>query len=115
VRPERFCLPLSGAGTSPVVHKRGRLRRALSKEVKPVEWFRLRLFSVVGAMALVAGVAPAQEKGEASLAEQGRVIRPLIARYCLSCHGAKKARGGLNLEPLQKDDALTTFKVWAKV
>ena len=31
-------------------------------------------------------------------------VRPVVAKYCLSCHNADKKRGNLNLEPF-KDEA----------
>jgi hypothetical protein len=34
----------------------------------------------------------------------GAPIRPLLAKYCLACHGDKKPRGGLNLASLPIDE-----------
>jgi mono/diheme cytochrome c family protein len=43
-------------------------------------------------------------------------VRPLMARYCFSCHGEKKPRGGLNLAALQgKKDAPVDLSQWKHV
>jgi mono/diheme cytochrome c family protein len=39
-------------------------------------------------------------------------IRPLLAKYCVSCHGDKKPKAGLNLEPLPGQ---ANVKVWKAV
>lgn len=44
------------------------------------------------------GPLSAQEKGKSPLAvEYGSAIRPLVTKYCSSCHGAAKPKGGLDL------------------
>ena len=41
-----------------------------------------------------------------------REVRPLLAKYCLSCHGDNKPKGGLNLASLKEAES---FKVWKHV
>lgn len=47
--------------------------------------------------------------------DYGRDIRPLLTKYCFSCHGSKKASAALNLESLQGQEILTKPRVWKKV
>ena len=43
-------------------------------------------------------------------------VRPVVAKYCLSCHNADKKRGNLNLEPFKDEaSALKNLKLWEKV
>jgi hypothetical protein len=62
-----------------------------------------------------AGEGPkAEKKGEPTLS--ARKARPLLGKYCSSCHGAKKPRAGLNLESLPPEKAASTWKrVWARM
>jgi hypothetical protein len=47
---------------------------------------------------------------------QAREIRPLLARYCYSCHGEKKPKAGLNLEALRDDQDPGKWKlVWDRL
>ena len=46
----------------------------------------------------------------------GREIRPLVGRYCLSCHSAAKHIGDLNLERfVSLQTVMQDPKVWQKV
>jgi hypothetical protein len=65
-----------------------------------------------------AGSVGAQEKpktAETVTAAYGRDIRPLLAKYCFSCHGVKKAQAALNLEGLAAKDVLTRTAAWKHV
>lgn len=43
-------------------------------------------------------------------------IRPLLAKYCFSCHGEQKARAKLNLESLQGQASVKVWKeVWGRL
>jgi hypothetical protein len=43
-------------------------------------------------------------------------VRPVVAKYCVTCHNAAKARGGLNLEKMTDEaTALKSPKSWEKV
>jgi mono/diheme cytochrome c family protein len=58
----------------------------------------LELLGILAAILACTGRLPAQEKNEAVLVtEYERVIRPLQAKYCFSCHGATKPKGGIDL------------------
>jgi hypothetical protein len=46
--------------------------------------------------AVAAGEPPAVQHG-AGQVDYVRAIRPILARHCISCHGAEKPRGGLRL------------------
>lgn len=57
-----------------------------------------RCLALLVALLAVTANVPAQEKGKSTLAaEYGSVIRPMFTKYCGSCHGAAKPRGGLDL------------------
>src|SRR5712671_1056104 len=45
------------------------------------------------ALSFLATAAPAQDKPS-----YAKHVRPFIAKYCLECHNAKSAKGGLTLE-----------------
>jgi len=42
-------------------------------------------------------------------------IRPLLTKFCFTCHGAKQARGSLNLESLQAEATISQPRTWKKV
>ena len=42
-----------------------------------------------------------------------REVRPLLARYCFDCHGAKKAKGDVDFERITKPLAQDTRKLWS--
>src|SRR5262245_32174269 len=43
-------------------------------------------------------------------------VRPLLTRYCFSCHGETKPKAGLNLESLQSQENVRVWKeVWNRV
>lgn len=62
-------------------------------------------FVAQGGESDVAGIA-------AESPDAAQPIRPLLARYCLSCHGETKSQAGLNLESLQRQ---ANGKAWKKV
>jgi hypothetical protein len=67
---------------------------------------------------LTTGSLCAQEKTEAAVALSAgyrRDIRPVLSKYCFSCHGAKKAQRALDLEGLQDQEASARTRVWGKV
>ena len=84
-----------------------------------MSWRRFRSLAMILGMAFLrSGSLCAQEidKTESKLsADYGRDIRPLLTKYCFSCHGSKKASAALNLESLQGQEILTKPKVWKKV
>src|SRR5262249_53894129 len=55
-----------------------------------------------------AAEAKAEKKSDALAKE----VRPLLTKYCVSCHGEKKARAKLNLEALRGDG---DFDAWKRV
>jgi hypothetical protein len=56
-----------------------------------------------------APVAPAQDVSESQ-------VRPLLARYCLSCHGEKNPKGGLSLASFEEQRAPRVWKlVWERL
>ncbi len=73
----------------------------------------------LGMMVPAMGSMCAQEKTEVATgalsASYGREIRPVLSKYCFSCHGAKKAQRALNLEALQDQEILARTKAWKKV
>ena len=56
---------------------------------------------------LCAASAPAAEPDFA------RGIRPLLAKYCFDCHGAKKAKGDVDFERITKPLAQDARKLWS--
>lgn len=56
----------------------------------------------------------AEDRGNSGKKQQlsTQEIRPLLAKYCVSCHGEKKPKGGLNLE--SASDELSPL-VWQRV
>jgi len=45
-----------------------------------------------------------------------REVRPLLAKYCVSCHGKQKPKAGLNLESVRDEEAHRVWKrVWDRV
>ncbi len=63
----------------------------------------------LAAIVMLTGTVRAQDKSHADL----DAIRPLLGRYCVSCHNSKKAKASLNLESQQ---TLTTWKkVWDRL
>ena len=58
---------------------------------------RSRVSSRTGAGRLEAGEPPAAAGGSGRV-DYARDIKPLLARHCVSCHGATKPRGGLRLD-----------------
>jgi len=56
-------------------------------------------------IALLAGLIPPPVDGPGGGIDYLRDVKPLIARQCVSCHGAEKPRGGLRL-----DTAAAAFK-----
>ena len=42
-----------------------------------------------------------------------REVRPLLARYCFDCHGAKKAKGDVNFERLAQPLAMPARHLWS--
>ena len=45
-----------------------------------------------------------------------REVRPLLARYCFSCHGGNEPKGGLNLKAFTGDEKAARWKeVWDRV
>lgn len=71
---------------------------------RPASWPRRTAVALVAISSLLANRAGRLEAGErpAPAGVSGRVdyagnIKPLLARHCVSCHGAEKPRGGLRL------------------
>ncbi len=57
-----------------------------------------RCLGTLVALLAVTGQLSAQDKGKSPLAaDYGGAIRPLLTKYCSSCHGATKPKGGLDL------------------
>src|SRR5688572_7727723 len=50
-----------------------------------------------------------------ALAAESVPVRPVLDKYCLDCHDADAAKGGLNLEPLVADDVARDPGTWEKV
>ncbi|MCC6232945.1 MAG: DUF1592 domain-containing protein [Verrucomicrobiales bacterium] len=45
-----------------------------------------------------------------------RTVQPFLAKHCVSCHGAEKKKGGLDLEPLRANaDVMPHREAWEKV
>lgn len=65
---------------------------------------------VVPAWALVAGHAA--DDAVSSTGGGPRDIRPLLVKYCVSCHGDKKPKAGLNLQAMREEG---NPKVWKRV
>lgn len=72
---------------------------------------------ILGAILGSAGPLPAQEKHDASVAaEFERAIRPLHAKYCNSCHGAIKPKGGIDLASRKGTEKPHAWKeVWERL
>ena len=77
----------------------------------------LLLMGILAAIFACTGRLPAQEKNEAVLAtEYERVIRPLQAKYCFSCHGATKPKGGIDLASRKGTEKPHAWKeVWERL
>jgi hypothetical protein len=69
----------------------------------------------LGMAFLPSALVCAQDTAKTLSADYSREIRPLLTKYCYSCHGSKKASAALNLESLQGQEILTKPKVWKKV
>ncbi len=71
------------------------------------------------ARALAAALAllgPPAAPGQAAPDPYAREIRPLLAKYCIGCHGPAKPKADLNLEAFRDEaDVLKSRKVWRKV
>src|SRR5262245_4834422 len=62
-----------------------------------------------------AGKKKAEEKQPAR-ATFTRDVAPMLAKYCVSCHGGRKPKGQLNLEELRDErEALERPEIWEKV
>jgi hypothetical protein len=60
------------------------------------------------------GIAFAVQAGEA-LGQEDRSVRTVISRFCLDCHDADVAKGGLNLASVATEDPERHPEVWEKV
>src|SRR5271154_6852174 len=72
---------------------------------------------LVPGWALVAGQGAEDARSSTSERPGGdRDIRPLLAKYCFSCHGEKKSKAGLNLEALRDERDSKAWKlVWDRI
>src|SRR5262249_19055837 len=65
----------------------------------------------------VVGAADAEEPTFAGLGERyGKEVRPLLLRYCVRCHSAKKHEGDVNLQSFASlEDVRKAPVTWQKV
>jgi cytochrome c553 len=71
---------------------------------------------LLGAMVLGSGAAPQTAPAGPPQASFEKDVRPLLAKYCFSCHGAAKPKADLNLEAFRDEaSALKARKTWKKV
>src|SRR4051812_2720590 len=63
-----------------------------------------------------AGGSPASRPASAQPGIFTSTVRPLLAKYCLDCHGATKPKAGLNLTSLwDESKAAQNRRLWTKV
>ncbi len=62
--------------------------------------------------ALVAAFMLGASSVAAAEPDFAREIRPLLARYCFDCHGARKAKGDVNFERLAHPLTMPARKLW---
>jgi hypothetical protein len=81
----------------------------------------MKTLPMILSAALAAGMlspAPAQEKGkpkEDSAKEFEEKILPLVAKFCVKCHGPEKKKGDLDFTEFKaQDQALARVEVWQK-
>jgi hypothetical protein len=73
----------------------------------------MRGASIVLGAALALGAAPQAAPPQAGYEKD---VRPLLAKYCVGCHGATKPKADLNLEALRDEAAaLKARRTWKKV
>ena len=63
--------------------------------------FSFRLLTLLPAIVVpmvAGGVVRAQDDDEAQMQHYHRVVRPVLAKHCFSCHNGGDLKGGLNLE-----------------
>src|ERR1051325_7561742 len=72
---------------------------------------------IFAAFFIAAGHASAQEKNDGALAlEYDRVVRPVLAKYCNSCHTAPKPKGGIDLASRKGNELPEDWKeVWQRL
>lgn len=82
---------------------------------------RVAVPPLVAVLAVLVGVPPAGSADAPKPAaptgdEFGTAVRPLLAKYCVSCHGSKVAEGDLNLERFATTaDIRNDLKPWPAV
>src|SRR5205814_968571 len=81
----------------------------------------MRLLPLILTAVLAAGMlspAPAQEKGkprEENPKEFEEKVLPLVAKFCIKCHGPEKKKGDLDLTEFKaQDQVLARVDVWQK-
>lgn len=65
-------------------------------------------------LAVAAAPSFLRAEGAASI-EFGRQVAPLLARYCVGCHGVKRAKASLNLQFKDEAAAKRALPTWEKV
>src|ERR1051325_7452674 len=72
---------------------------------------------ILAAFFIVAGHASAQDKKDGALAlEYDRVVRPVLGKYCNSCHTAPNPKGGIDLASRKGNELPEDWKeVWQRL
>jgi hypothetical protein len=89
--------------------------------LKQRTWPRWVCFLAAGCLPLLAGSVVTLGQGDKTktielAAEYGKEIRPLLTKYCLSCHSTKKKKGDLDLERFGSvAEARKDLRVWQHV
>lgn len=78
---------------------------------------RFGFLGIVASILVCTGTLPAQDKKDIALVtEYERAIRPLQAKYCASCHGATKPKGGIDLASRKGNEQPHAWKdVWERL
>lgn len=90
-------------------------RRPAPPILRPQRPVLLSLLCLVSFVSASVGAEPTKPTAtsEASFSDQ---IAPLLAKYCINCHGDKKPKGGVNLAKLTDESSLAASqKVWQLV
>jgi hypothetical protein len=73
-------------------------------------------FAVLGVACLQTSVHASQKKPQVSAATFMGDVKPLIVKYCISCHGGSQPTAGLNLSTFDTPDSvLNDSTIWSKV
>jgi mono/diheme cytochrome c family protein len=59
--------------------------------------------AVAAVMLLASLAARAESRPEANLEDYRKFVAPLLERSCIDCHGPKKSKGGIRIDPLNPD------------